>query len=92
MLEHTRQLDEQYIDRKSTAKGSEKSTTTYSNPNLSRWLQLSEMQDQLKEKITEQQVYMYYVPYSGFFSRTIINVHCEKLKQQLTGLVTGAYK
>ncbi|XP_065906522.1 small ribosomal subunit protein uS9m-like [Dysidea avara] len=55
VLEHTRQLDELYTARKSTDKGSDKSGTTSSNPNLSRWLQHNQMQDLLKEKITEQQ-------------------------------------
>jgi len=62
-LEKTRQLDEiKYTavgvesihKKKETEDGS--SSSVLSHQNLTRWLDLAEMQDELKEKISEEQV------------------------------------
>ena len=60
-MEKTRQLDEKYTairaerpHKKKEAEGN--SSLMPSHHNATRWLNLAEMQDQLKEKISEEQV------------------------------------
>ena len=70
MLEKTRQLDEKYAavrsERHHKQKEAEGNKTSVmpSRQNQSRWVNLAEMQAELKEKISEEQVWLkicYYI-------------------------------
>ena len=69
VLEKTRQLDERYATVKTQRhhkkdKPESSDNSASSRQNVSRWLDLAEMQDELKERISEEQVdrfVLYYV-------------------------------
>lgn len=65
MLEKTRQLDEKYAAavrperrHKQVESDGHKTSVSSSHQNHSRWVNLAEMQDQLKERISEEQVWL----------------------------------
>ena len=64
MLEKTRQLDERYaavrperLHKQMESEG-HKTSASSSPQNHTRWVNLVEMQDQLKERISEEQVWL----------------------------------
>ena len=67
VLEKTRQLDEKYAairvaERHHIKKEAEgNSTSVSSRQNATKWLDLTEMQHQLKETISEEQVWVCYL-------------------------------